>query len=463
PLIWAFAASFLYWTYLFFTSTTPILFDCLDYQSLGRMIQEQGWTPYFETGPNREPIYPFIISLSMSLAKLFSVPYLSIQKFIQLLFLFLTQILVLKILKSLKIRDIFCAICILYLGFSPSLVNSALSLYSEVVAYPVILAVILFSCAALNNPLSSRKKLIVWGLLHGLALIISTFIKGIFEIIAPLYLMVCAFITINPSMKKTPPLVINLLIFFMISFLTFSIPLTLYKSLNKKYNGSFSLTNRGAWALYGNTARRMDPLAMKNLSAAFLYAPGEGICKKFLDAETCRYWSFEQSDKLGYEKLAELRNQGISNEDVDKRLIWGAFEQTMRNPFQYALFAGMEGLKMIFWESTQIGFVDYPDWLTTVFSFTPFKNSLRLIISLLTLSALFYCARFLWAHRKSAFPTENAPEQSVRILFCSLALIVIYISLHSFFFILTRYALPIAPLYLILITFSSDRIFLHKK
>ena len=458
PVFLAFAASIIYWIYLFFTSTMAIAHDSIGYQSLGTLIYEQGWVPYFQTGPNREPFYPFIISISISLGKIFSVSYHPFQKLIQLLLLFLTQLLTLKILKDLKVRDTLISLCVLYLGFSPALVNSALSLYSEIVTYPCLLSIIYLSSRAWLNFESSQSESALLGLLCGLAFTGITFIKGIFEIITPIFLIIFMLFATVSFMKKNSRSSVNSLTFLLVFLLAFYIPVNLYKSFNEKYNGHFALTNRGAWALYGNTARRMDPIAMEKLPAALLYAPGEGVCKRVIDEESCRYWSFERSDELGYGKLHEVSNQNAPDKNIDKKMIHLSVKEILRNPPQYILFAGIEGLKMIFWESTQIGFVHYPGWLTTLFNFTPFKDGLRLIMSLLSFTALFYLTGFVWKRRSNIFSNkENTDEQTITI-FITFVLIIIYIAIHSFFFILTRYTLPIAPLYLIMITFYLDRI-----
>ena len=117
---------------------------------------------------------------------------------------------------------------------------------------------------------------------------------------------------------------------------------------------------------------------------------------------------------------------------------------------------GLEGLKMIFWESTKIGFVSYPPALTKLYNFTPFKDGLRLLMALLTLFALLYLVRFLWKNRKNIFLQTEPPDEPVMILSCITTLIIPYIGIHSFFFILTRYALPLAPLYLLVIAFSLN-------
>ena len=40
----------------------------------------------------------------------------------------------------------------------------------------------------------------------------------------------------------------------------------------------------------------------------------------------------------------------------------------------------VESCKMLFWESTRIGFVIYPRWLMHLYDFSLFKNGLRLLV-----------------------------------------------------------------------------------
>lgn len=413
----AFLLSIFYWTYLFFTSDMLISHDSIGYEKLGILLQEQGWIAYFKTGPHTEPIYPFIISISMGIGKILSIGYQPVIKVVQLFFLFITQLLTLKILRFLKIRDILIALCILYLGFSPALINSALSVYSEIIVYPLILTIIIISVV---------KQPSVVGVYFGFVFLLLALTKGIFEIIAPIYLL---FLFIHKRNLKT---------YIFIALITFYVLLGSYKFLNYKYNGNFVVTSRGGWSLYGNTARRMQPFTINKLFTALAYAPGEGVCKRIFDQESCRYWSFWKSDEFGYTKVSELEGQG----EVNKKLISLSVELALRNPFQYAIFYGIEGTKMIFWESTKIGFVNYPKPLEALFNYQPFKDGIRFIMSLLTFLALLYL-----------FRSKKPP-----ILSFMLIIIIIYVAAYSFFFILTRYALPIAPLYLIIITYYFEQI-----
>ena len=62
-----------------------------------------------------------------------------------------------------------------------------------------------------------------------------------------------------------------------------------YRSCNYHYNGHFAFTTRGDWALYGNTARRMQPLTLKRLGAAVAFVPAWGYVRQFFRQDDCEF------------------------------------------------------------------------------------------------------------------------------------------------------------------------------
>ena len=101
----AFLIPLLYWAYLYFNAQMDIKHDAVGYEHLGRLLYTEGWSEYFRLGPYREPLYPFLVSVSMQLADFFHVNYQSIQKLIQISILLITQISIFKILHRLKIHE----------------------------------------------------------------------------------------------------------------------------------------------------------------------------------------------------------------------------------------------------------------------------------------------------------------------------------------------------------------------
>ncbi len=463
PIIFVFFICLSYWIYLAFHTQMFIIHDAMAYENFGRMISQKGWVDYFQSGPNREPIYPFLVSLSMRLAEAFDISYQSVQKFIQIGILLVTQLFMLIVLRKLKMTLPLIVLTLLYFGLSPAILNSSLSLFSEIATYPIILSIIVLSAHSWNSLLSLSQTQrnfgkffqLAFGL--GLLLVLITLIKGIFELITFIFIFPYFVLLIKATQQRERNLSLNLLCFLLVFFVTFLVPINFYKSLNKKYNGSFCLTDRGPWALYGNTTRRMQPLSPQGVLTALTYVPGEGLCAALFGQKSCDFWSYKQSDGYSFAKSAELRKGNLSNEQVDRIFIRISFQEILKNPLQYILLMGLESLKMFFWESTKIGFVVYPHWLSKIYHFTPFKNGLRLCLAILTVFSLIYTSRWVWSLRRCP-SHESQDRESHALLFWTLWLIIPFIGMHSFFYVLPRYIFPIVPLYLILISFSLQQI-----
>ena len=441
-----FLLSLAYWIYLAFFTRMEIIFDSVNYESLGKMLISQGWTSYFTTGPNREPIYPLLVAISMQMEHLTGLDYVKIMAFLGALIMLVTQALTYKILYLLKIRNSICIVILSYMALSPALNNSAFSLYSEISALPVILGIILTSVWAWESIEQNKKiKSFVLGGLLGILLTTATFIKAIFECITPIYLFIFFVMAFSNRQHTNTQKFPALLLCLVTSISFFYVPITGYKWLNLNYNGNYAITNRGSWALYGATARRMEPLTLKRFAEALAYIPGEGVCNGLFGAKECDFWSFRESDKFGFAKQSELIRQHLPPEKANTTLLKESAQKAMHNPFQYGLLTFLEGLKMFFWESTKIGFVNYPHWLQKIYDTKLFNNGLRFIISFATIVAVAY----LWL---LALKPQESP-----VIFLMGTLIFFYILFFSSFFILTRYAFPIVPLYLIAIALLTDK------
>ena len=114
----------IYWIYLLFTANMGITMDAATYADLASMVHSKGWTSYFSSGPNKEPLYPFVISFSMHVSDWLSISYQKIQTFFQIMCLFAGQLLMYRLLKKANIHRTIASALILYMGISPSLVNS---------------------------------------------------------------------------------------------------------------------------------------------------------------------------------------------------------------------------------------------------------------------------------------------------------------------------------------------------
>jgi len=457
-LFLAFILPLTYWLYLLFNSKMAIECDAIGYENLGRILYQNGWIEYFRQGPNREPFYSLTIALAMALANLFSANYQFLQAILQILIMILTQFLTLQILKKLQIHQILSAVTLLYLGFSPAIVNSAFSLYSEILTYPFVLLLILLLAEIWTNLYIQKTVKILWlGMLTGFCGLFLVYIKGIFEIVFPLILIGFLAMVILNAASRDRKLTSNCIIFFAAGMLIFNVPIFLHKTMNKKYNGNFTFTDRGPWALYGNTARRSEPMSAGRVLAAAAYVLGDGACKRLCDKDDCYYWSFWTSDRMAQEGIARLAREGYGNR-MSKQLVLESARLALKNLPQYTLFAALESAKMFFWESTKIGFVSYPPGLSRLFDWGPFKDGIRILLALLSLLAFFFTGVTLWQKRRML--RGRSPQQEKLIIVTLIFLFISFFAgIHAVFYVLPRYALPIAPLLLILIAFALQKIF----
>jgi len=465
-IITAFIFSSLYWIYLAFICQMLIWDDAVGYEATGKLLIEDGWQEFFKTGPGREPLYPFLVSLSMQIGQWLSTSYKTIQIFFQILILFCTQYLLFMILKNLKINKWIMALTILYFGFSPALVFSAFRLYSEIAAYPFILLIILLgslSWQRLHHPQKDYVGISFLAFGLGCAFILTTFVKGIYEIIAPLCLFPVMMFSIQSFFKKEKIACIHSLVFLFVFFLTFQGTVITYKLINKAYNNRFALTDRGPWALYGNTARRMEKMTSQRIASALAYVFRPEYCYKKFGDETCKFWHYSTSDGFGHAKNGELQHTNRSQDDIDKMLVMLSIQRAFSNPFQYVFLMIIESLKMFFWEFRSIAYVVYPSWLIKIFYFGPFNDGLSSLMALLTLLALVYSGQYVWKRRMEIFSSKADPDKRLITIGCIFFFTLAHIGFHSLFFILPRYAFPIVPLYLIMMAFSLDQILYHRR
>ena len=461
PIFWAILICFLYWSYLFFTARADIACDSILYENMGRLLLENRWIEYFKDGPPREPFYPLMISIAMRLGRLFSISYYPIMTIIQLIFLFLSQIMVLHILRLLKIRDLIISLTVLYLGISPAIVNSSLSIFSEIAAYPLILAMILILYYSWLSLDGSKVHIIVLAIISGILFCFTTLTKGIFEFIIPAFVMLLVPLYLYTRKQK---IMVGALIFLMVSSAIYYLPLNAYKMTNKIFNNHFAVTNRGDFQLFAAAVRRTEPMTTEQLLMALASIPGEGVCQSIFGKEKCSYWSVEKIDEIGSDKVQDLVSKGLRPEDASKLIVKLAIKKGLQNPGQYTLFWLMESVKMFFWESTQIGFVAYPIVLDKIFKCTLFKNGIRLSMSVLTLIAFLYTVVFLCIKQKTILKAGGIHQGDAAILLTlNILLISLFIGAYSLFPTVPRFALPIAPLYLIIIAFFFQQVLFEKK
>ncbi len=424
-----FLVSVLYLGYHGYVSQMVIVQDAETFRTLAETIKNNGLIALVRQGTDREPFYPFVISLALRLSEILRVSFQDIQKFIQIGFLILAQGLLFIILRKLKIRPWIIAATILYFALSPAVLNSALSLWSEAVTYPFVLGIILLAPRI-------RQKLSTAFLL-ALCFIPLVFTKTVFEYIVWLFTAYLIVLIIS-QLKKHPAFSKKLLLALAVFLATYSLPVHFYKSANQKYHDTYAITSRGNLMLYGNAHFRTEPLTQERLFTLVQSIPGNPLS---ISAAT---------DGAGYEEMNRLKEKGLTAPQVNREILKSSLREIFRNPFQYSLLTFMQSIHMFFWESTTIGFVVYPSWLEKIYNLAVIINPLRCVIAFLTLVALIFSLFSLWQKRKEIF---NMQDEPTLLLFFTSIILVSYIGLHSVITVLTRYILPIVPLYLIILAY----------
>lgn len=441
-IILSICCSWMWWIYLANNAHMVIAQDALSYEDLGRQIASLGFFPnYFVDGPLREPVYPLLVAFAMKIEFWYHWPYQKVMALLGITILGLNQLCTLRLLQLLKIRPIIITAALLYLGFSPAMNNAALSLYSEISVIVFILPLMLmlyYLITSIKN--ASHLQSFIVAFIIGILIFLLTMVKASFEIIGPIFIFISYFLL----WRKFPREVRLISLCLAISLFTFILSVHRYKSFNQFYNGQYVVTNRASWALYGNTVRRMEPLTTPRLIGALAYVPGEGVCHHLAKPADCDFWSYRLSDAYGMTRLSQLQHTTKNDTAINQQLFNDTAQAVLKNPLQYILLTKLEAIKMFFWESTQIGFVDYPAWLTNIYANMFFKNILRIIVSIATAFAVI----FIWLQM-----LRKKSDLLIQMLGFFIAL---FIGIYALFFILTRYALPIAPLYIIAIAYTAN-------
>jgi len=464
PILWAFIISILYWTYLSFASSMQIRFDGQAYQDCGTVIYREGISAYLKLDSSNVILYPLVISLSMHIAEFFGTSHFFIQTWIQIFFLFLAQILIFIILKRLRINKFLAALTILYFGLSPALVNATFSSWSEVISFPLVTGIIYassYSWKAIQE--SNFLKIVRIGIILSILFIAVTLVREVYEYVFKLFIVSYFLLSVRFLFRKQIRTFVYGCSFLLILVFLNTLALTPYKMANLKYNGYESLVLKGGASLAGNAAARSQKLTNRQLLSFLAYVPGENVVKKFFGEDAFHFWRHEQYNK-GHQIKRDLASQGVPVEQMDATLYKKGIGSVLSNPLQYIFLTTAEGFKMLFWESTKIGFVSYPPWLSKLFNFGLFKDSLRLLMFLLTFAGLLFTIVFTCRHNAKLYDDIQANDtQNLSLLTSMLIIILSNIALHAPFIIETRYGLPVASLYLVLIAFSIQKIFLEKK
>jgi hypothetical protein len=308
----------------------------------------------------------------------------------------------------------------------------------------------------------TKKDALCSGICLGLIFCAITFVKGVFEFIFLVFALVYLLAMIMSFFQNKKNATINCLLVFLAFSICYQIPVMAYKSLNKEYNDHYALTNRGSWALYSSCARRAEQLTPERLWTALAYIPGKGFCEGTFGPQKCYFWGIESLDSFGITKYQEVAAFTPASM-VDQKMMALSKEKVMHNPGQFLFLMSLDAIKMFFWESTKIGFVEYPSWLQRLYDSHLLKNGLRTVISILSLMGFIFLLVISFKKIVPFFkfnPTADTKDiDSVLILI----LLSSFIGFYALFDTIPRFALPIASLELVTIALWTDATFFRKE
>jgi len=461
-IIAVFLASFAYWVYLLFASQMLMDCDAIGYEELGTLIYKKKWLEYFKKGPYREPLFPLTIAFSMRIADIFSISYQLVQKVIHIASLFFTQIIMLIILNKLRINNRIKLITILYFAFSPAIVNTAFCLLSEIILYPFIVAGVLFGALSWKAIYKSGpRQVAILSFATSFSFALAAFGKGMLQYVYLLFLIPYFCILVVSIQKRIKPVMLNSFLYILVGILAINLLVVPYILVKKKYIENVGLGSRSD-LLMSNAIKRTKPLTARILLSHIASIPGQGVCRLFFTEEECRYAAFHGADYI-FATLPSDTFKDVPGDDIRSKYLFLALRTIRRDPFKYILFTGIEAARMPFWESTALGFVTYPAWLAKLFRTKLFKDGLRFIVSLLTYLSLFYTMITVAKNRRVIFNTWLDERENLIICVLILTFIFGYTGLYSMFSILARFCLPIAPLYLICISYFTDNLIYKRR
>jgi len=456
----AFVIPILWWAYLFFTTQFIVVYDSTGYEAAGQLIAHQGWAEFLRQGPQREPLFPGLIALSMRLGEYWGIAYAYPLKAIGLFFLFLTMIFSYRLMRMLGLGRSLACLFVFYLGISPTMTTSSLRLWSEFAAYPWVVLAVTWTIRSWElleeNPQGQQGNFRMAG--HALMVAVMFLgvmsSKAIAEGVLILFLWPFYWRTFSSLRRGDFVRARRVAVFCLIVLAVFEGVVCAWRACNYHYNGQFAFTNRGDWALYGNTARRMEPLTLRRLGAALAYVPPMGICPSLFGDNDCNFWTARYSDDLITQKRDELTARGITGNAASRYFIASSLRMILSNPLQAGLLMFIEAHEMFFWEPIT-SFEVYPDWLQRIFYFPVFVYATMSVVAFFSwmgcVFAFFYLCRRSW---KDGLPKKGEGSALLWVF----NFIFWYMALYSLYFILDRYSYPIVSLYLVLIAFLAHKI-----
>lgn len=453
---------FIYWTYLIFNTKMLIVFDSIGYENTGKLIYQNGWLDFFRTGPQRVPLYPALIALSMACADFLSTDYQLILKVFQVAFLFSTQILLITILRKLDVREKVIMIAALYFGISPATINATFSIFSEIVVFPFVAAAVLLAGSLWSDIHQKRKYRLILGktILFSACFILLVFGRDAFEYIFYFFILPFSISAFFAFFNRRGETLRRLLVFISMAFIIFYSAISYVKTMNLRYNGNYVLcASRHSGIFLGSAYKRSQPVTFRIVASHIALIPGMGICRMFFSQQECDYAAWHGTDYWTAE--AKKGMSAIPADRLEQEDIRLALDKIIDHPFQYLFFSFAEALKMPFWESTQIGYVGYPEFLTKVYNHPFVRFGLRLFFGLITIAAFVFVTFNLWRVKRQCFTIEDDQQNTIMLFFVWL-MITTHTFLYALCSILTRYALPIVSMYIVCISITINAI-IHRK
>ncbi|MBF0386241.1 MAG: hypothetical protein HQL20_00130 [Candidatus Omnitrophica bacterium] len=451
PVWAAILLSALYWLYLMPITFPLMVNDSLGYRDLGQRIMSHGVFSYLNGGVNREPLYPCFLALAMWLGKLVRMDYQLVQYVMQFTLLLATQFIMVEVLRWLKINKWIIAGTVLYFGFSPAVIGAAASGWSEVLTFPLGIGVIFILCQfweALAPDGKHRFKLAVTA---AALCFIMCLVKSVFEYVAILLvvlLFVLAFLALDRKRYLAPLIVFTLVLFGGILS---------YKTASYFANGEFTLSQQsafGKYAFYASTVSKTRPFTMKDVKSGLLNATGGSLCDRW-DPEGCARWKLTVVDGIALEKQKELAGR------KDKESVLGGLivQNLTAHPFRFAALYGTELIGMFFWESSREGFVVFPALVVRILKNPFWEVWIIYIVGILTLSAVALGAGYCWRR----FSKVSLLQDRAFIFLVFSGLVVFsFLGGTALIFLLKRYVYPFVPVYLVIIGWAIQQVFLQK-
>ncbi|MBF0533243.1 MAG: hypothetical protein HQL23_09165 [Candidatus Omnitrophica bacterium] len=446
-----------YWLFLILVTAPVVINDAVGYFAAGQQIAAQGWMAFLRGGPQREPLFLFLISLAVQWGAVLHAEPLFLLKLINFSLLFFSRALLWQILSRLKIAVPVIAAALLYTGISPAILDSALGVWSEIAAFPFVL---LAGYAAAELYLqatsgASRRAAFGWAVVFGVGLLGAVGVKGIFEWVAPVFLFFYALCLLRAVGKQRTPAVLPALALILTVGAAFYAPLTVYKALNQAAHGQFVLTNRASTMFWGMsqvktqdyTQRQVMVEALQSLNLNF-----PQLYERLFSAPEREFWYDPRWAPLygGPEDLKNVTNPQVRNREITRR----SLRIIAGHPGRFLWMCLIDSVKMFFWENSRVQNSAYPAELTAVYWSA--LNSWLFLPNLLTLISfgfvLFYVGR----------AARAAPNFYDALLVFTLALQMIFVGFYSMFWTIHRFAAPLIFVYIIWICVLLNRLFFYR-